>query len=97
LGQSLTTEPGVADRSWHQVKVKAGSSMRISSIDEYAAIEPLDDPAGLELIDAQFPYRVVVECDFPEWDVANRWCWQNFGPRHGECSSQREYAACPLI
>jgi hypothetical protein len=75
----------------------AEKSMRISSVEEYVRIEPLDDPTELELTHAQFPYRVVVECDFPEWDVANRWCWQNFGPRHGECWSQLEYATCPLI
>src|ERR1700683_1229674 len=72
-------------------------TMRISSVDEYVRIERLDDPAELELTHVLFPYGVVVECDFPEWDVANRWCWQNFGPRHGECWSQLEYATCPII
>ena len=71
--------------------------MQISSIDEYLRIEPLDEPEKLVLAHAQFPFGVVVECDFPEWDVANRWCWQNFGPRQGECWGQLEYATCPLI
>lgn len=72
--------------------------MRLGTKEEYTSIEPMDDPAAeLDLIHAQFPYGVVVECDFPEWDVATRWCWQNFGPRHGECLGQLKYAVCPLV
>jgi hypothetical protein len=47
---------------------------------------------------ANFPHSVIFEGSFPEYDFANRWCWQNFGPRHGECSeSYSEYPACPLV
>jgi len=72
-------------------------SMKISNLDEYLQIEPLDDPAERDQLHVRFLHGVVVECDFPEWDVANRWCWQNCGPRHGECSSQPQYATCPVI
>ena len=35
---------------------------------------------------------------FPELDVANRWCWQNFGPKDGICDQQySEYRVCDLV
>jgi hypothetical protein len=34
---------------------------------------------------AKLPHTVIVEGSFPEYDVAGRWCWQNVGPRDGEC------------
>src|SRR3954465_15512197 len=43
----------------------ADKAMRISSLDEYLQIEPLDEPAELEATHAQFPFDAVVECDFP--------------------------------
>jgi hypothetical protein len=47
---------------------------------------------------SDFPYSVVVETSFAEYDFANRWCWQNFGPSHGECEQQSSaYPACPLV
>lgn len=31
-------------------------------------------------------------------DQANRWCWQRFGPSHGECDQYgSEYPGCPLV
>ena len=50
----------------------------------------------------EFPYAVMLEVAFPEMDYANRWAWQHFGPRHGECFEVRtglrpsEYPMCPL-
>lgn len=32
----------------------------------------------------RFPYPLMLELSFPELDFANRWCWQHFGPSHGE-------------
>jgi hypothetical protein len=72
--------------------------MRISSVEEYNRIEALDPAAQEdEITDRQFPHVVVVECDFPEWDLAIRWCWRKFGPRHGECWGKVDYTACPLV
>lgn len=70
--------------------------MRISTRAEYLQIEPSDD-VDVEESHTLFPHHVVVECDLPEWNVAIRWCWNNFGPRDGECWSQLEYATCPII
>ena len=48
----------------------------------------------------EFPYAVMLEVAFPEMDYANRWAWQQFGPRHGECYDVRrglrpsEYPMC---
>jgi hypothetical protein len=104
LGEAGEPVAGGADVSYssplqavHQL-IAAEKMMRIGCIEEYTRIFPLEDPAAeLASILAQFPYGTVVECDFPEWDVANRWCWQNFGPRHGECWGHVEYATCPLV
>lgn len=46
---------------------------------------------------AAFPHSVVLQVAYPELDFANRWCWQQFGPAHGEChQASSEYAACDL-
>jgi hypothetical protein len=46
---------------------------------------------------AEFPHAVVLQVAFPEMDFANRWCWQQFGPAHGECfQAGSEYPACNL-
>ncbi|WP_417392522.1 hypothetical protein [Gimesia sp.] len=42
-----------------------------------------------------FPYPVMLELSFPELDYANRWCWQHFGPSHGECFQKHSlYPMC---
>ncbi|CAN5237076.1 hypothetical protein BH09SUM1_BH09SUM1_29110 [soil metagenome] len=77
--------------------------MRVTGLDEYALLEWTGDAEDfgswkeLQAIHAQFLFGVVAEADFTEWDRAILWCWQNFGPRHGECSALTEYANCPLI
>lgn len=38
---------------------------------------------------ARFPWTVMLELAYPEWDYANRWCWRNMGPHHGECFQSR--------
>jgi hypothetical protein len=44
-----------------------------------------------------FPHAVILQVAYPELDFANRWCWQQFGPAHGEClESYSEYPACNL-
>ena len=45
----------------------------------------------------RFPYSVMLQVAYPELDFANRWCWQHFGPPHGECLQfQSEYCACDV-
>jgi hypothetical protein len=73
-------------------------AMQVSSFDEYRNLEGNEAVDDHDLIPPDFPHVVVVECDFPDLDVAIRWCWKNFGPHHGECtSSYSEYPACPII
>lgn len=38
-----------------------------------------------EKIRGRFPFAVMLEASYDNQDVANRWCYQNFGPRFGEC------------
>lgn len=46
----------------------------------------------------RFPYSVMLKVSFAEFDFANRWCWQNFGPCDGECLQRdSEYPACDRI
>jgi hypothetical protein len=43
----------------------------------------------------RFPYTVMLEASFAEFDYANRWCWQLLGPADGEClDSYSEYPSC---
>ncbi|MRW92051.1 hypothetical protein GJ699_18820 [Duganella sp. FT80W] len=43
----------------------------------------------------RFPFPVMLKVSYPELDFANRWCWQKFGPRDGECSQvHSEYRTC---
>jgi hypothetical protein len=83
--------------------------MRLGTVEEYIEGSFLERPSALErasvledtLISAelhdQFPFSAIVEGGYPEWDVAERWCWQTFGPRHGVCDWSSEYPACPII
>jgi hypothetical protein len=47
-----------------------------------------------------FPFGVILQVAYPEIDYANRWAWQQFGPRDGECFDVRrgsrpsEYPVC---
>jgi hypothetical protein len=42
-----------------------------------------------------FPFAVMLQVSYPELDFANRWCWHQFGPAHGECDqAYSEYPAC---
>jgi hypothetical protein len=73
----------------------------LSSFEEYLASEddPLEERAAQELDRNErllrFPYSVMLQVSYPELDFANRWCWQNFGPRDGECTQRySEYSAC---
>ena len=34
---------------------------------------------------AAFPHSTVLQLAYPELDLANWWCWQQFGPARGEC------------
>ncbi|MGL4465675.1 MAG: hypothetical protein ACRDD1_20625 [Planctomycetia bacterium] len=46
---------------------------------------------------AAFPFSVMLQVAYPELDYANRWCWRQFGPAHGECwQSSSVYPACDL-
>jgi len=60
----------------------------LSSYEAYLASEnesPEDEERHRRL--SRCPYSVMLEVAFPELDFANRWCWQRFGPAHGECIS----------
>jgi hypothetical protein len=56
------------------------------------------DIADRQLRLAAFPHSVLLQLSYPELDYANRWCWQQFGPAHGDCLEQAgsEYPACDL-
>ena len=46
---------------------------------------------------SRFPYAIVLELSYPEVDVANRFCWNNFGPADGDCTqSFSNYPLCTL-
>ena len=46
---------------------------------------------------AVFPHSVLLQVAYPELDYANRWCWQQFGPAHGECNqASSHYPVCNL-
>jgi hypothetical protein len=36
-----------------------------------------------------FPFGVILQVAYPEIDYANRWAWQQFGPRDGKCFDVR--------
>ena len=47
---------------------------------------------------SRFQYPVTLQVSFAEFDFANRWCWQHFGPSDGEClQSQSDYPACAVL
>ena len=49
-------------------------------------------------IHAMFPHVVTVGHLYEDMDLAHRWCWITFGPRHGECLDAHSGApACPLV
>lgn len=70
----------------------------LSSFEAYLASEnesPDDEERDNRL--SRFPYSVMLQVAFAELDFANRWCWQRFGPAHGECHQcQSEYPACTV-
>jgi hypothetical protein len=44
-----------------------------------------------------FPYSIILQLAYPQLDFADRWCWQQFGPMHGECwQHTSEYPACSM-
>jgi len=77
-------------------------TVELSSFEEYLrecypetgnSLEEEDRDARL----SRFPHVVMLKVAFPELDFANRWCWQQFGPYHGECQeSYSEYRTCRL-
>ena len=64
----------------------------LSSFEEYLAStdDSLEERAEQERDRderlSRFPYAVMLKVSFPELDFANRWCWQQFGPRDGKCT-----------
>jgi hypothetical protein len=76
-----------------------------SNYDEYLKDKYVHTPDALsalkqerELLLAKFPYSVLLLVSFPEMDYADRWCWQQFGPKHGVCDQAKssDYPACEL-
>lgn len=46
---------------------------------------------------AAFPHCVLLQVAYAELDYANQWCWQQFGPAHGECQqASSDYPACSV-
>jgi hypothetical protein len=76
----------------------------LSSFEEYLASD--DHSPGFRAEEARerkdrlsrLPYSVMLQVSFAEFDFANRWCWQHFGPNDGEClQRQSEYPMCDLV
>ena len=63
-------------------------------MDRNLAIEDTIVPP--EIVD-RFPFQVIVQGDYHEFDLAERWCWLSFGPRDGKCNLHTHYPACPVI
>lgn len=51
--------------------------------------DPEADDARKGLLQV-FSFSVMLELSYPEMDFTNRWCWESFGPRHGECFECRD-------
>jgi hypothetical protein len=74
----------------------------LSSFEEYlasegSAAERADEEGERRERLARFPYAVMLQVSFPEMDFADRWCWQHFGPRDGECVQHgSEYPVCAI-
>lgn len=74
---------------------------RLSSYDEYRETESNDLDERLyahqerELLLLRFPFAVMLEAAYPEMDFADRWCWENFGPKDGPCRQfESNYPCC---
>ena len=77
-----------------------------SSFEEYLADQ--FDSATAEIVEVRrteeserrarltlFPFAVMLKVSFAEYDFANRWCWEMFGPADGECLQHgSRYSAC---
>lgn len=81
-----------------------GRTLLPADFDEYLRTEHNSEEARTADIQERseyllnFPFPVMLQVAIPELDFANRWCWENFGPAHGEClQSQSEYPVCKLI
>lgn len=80
----------------------------LANYDDYLAFEypaasnELAGPRAADIQERQFrladfPHCALLQLSFAEYDYANRWCWRQFGPAHGEClQSESEYSACDL-
>lgn len=76
----------------------AQRSVVLSSYEEFLASENdhSEEGARAERL-TRFPYSVMLQVAYPELDFANRWCWQQFGPAHGECQQfHSENCACDI-
>jgi hypothetical protein len=79
------------------------SSLIISSFEKYMESE---DDSPEERADqneervkrlAQFRHALMLECHFVDMDRADQWCWQHFGPRHGDCNqAYSKFRVCDL-
>ncbi len=75
----------------------------LSTIDDYLGAEDDSDEerAKQSLLRnnrlLRFPHAVMLQLAYPELDFVNRWCWENFGPRDGDCTQyQSEYRVCDI-
>lgn len=68
---------------------------RMSSFEEYLETtdESVEDVVQARTLReatlARLSRPVMLESAYPEMDYANRWCWRNLGPQHGECFESR--------
>lgn len=71
--------------------------MRVSNLAEFLEEDELTDEDERDAVHQQFPYVLVVEGDYPEFDDAVRWCWLNLGPIDGRCWSYGQHPVCPIV
>jgi hypothetical protein len=73
----------------------------VSSFAKYLADSPertepfSDETEARNLRKLRFPYSLMLELSFAEYDFTNRWCWQQFGAADGDCQEKdSQYRTC---
>jgi hypothetical protein len=76
-------------------------TLKLSSIDEYLRDGgESDEDLQVQMrrrhdLMLRFPHPIMLMAAVPEFDFANRWCWNEFGPAHGQCiDSHSRYRVC---
>ena len=80
----------------HRTAILSTFDALLNSCDDYPE-ERADHQSERQEHLGRFSYAVMLKLAFPELDFANRWCWQNFGPYHGQCfQKDSEYPMCAI-